>query len=83
MTVAGHTPGFYLVAFSLVSVFLVIMERLVTGYHTFPYVVAQAIVGCILIIIAAILTPPLGEKPRQHPLGRRYRHRQHSALHHR
>ena len=28
MTVAGRTPGFYLVAFSLVSVFLVIMERL-------------------------------------------------------
>ena len=63
MTVAGHTPGFYLVAFSLVSVFLVIMERLVTGYHTFPYVVAQAIVGCILIIIAAILTPRWAKNP--------------------
>ena len=63
MTVAGRTPGFYLVAFSLVSVFLVIMERLVTGYHTFPYVVAQAIVGCILIIIAAILTPCWAKNP--------------------
>ena len=68
MTVAGHTPGFYLVAFSLVSVFLVIMERLVTGYHTFPYVVAQAIVGCILIIIAAILTPRWAKNPDNTPL---------------
>ncbi len=68
MTVAGRTPGFYLVAFSLVSVFLVIMERLVTGYHTFPYVVAQAIVGCILIIIAAILTPRWAKNPDNTPL---------------
>ena len=68
MTVAGHTPGFYLVAFSLVSVFLVIMERLVTGYHTFPYVVAQAIVGCILIIIAAILPPRWAKNPDNTPL---------------
>ena len=68
MTVAGRTPGFYLVAFSLVSVFLVIMERLVTGYHTFPYVVTQAIVGCILIIIAAILTPCWAKNPDNTPL---------------
>ena len=68
MTVAGRTPGFYLVAFSLVSVFLVIMERLVTGYHTFPYVVTQAIVGCILIIIAAILTPRWAKNPDNTPL---------------
>ena len=63
MTVAGRTPGFYLVAFSLVSVFLVIMERLVTGYHTFPYVNTQTIIVCILIIIAAILTPRWAKNP--------------------
>lgn len=68
MTVAGRTPGFYLVAFSLVSVFLVLVERLVTGYHTFPYVVTQAIVGCILIIIAAILTPCWAKNPDNTPL---------------
>ncbi|WP_448857260.1 hypothetical protein [Corynebacterium matruchotii] len=68
MTVAGRTPGFYLVAFSLVSVFLVIMERLVTGYHTFPYVITQAIVGIILIIIAAILTPRWAKNPDNTPL---------------
>ena len=68
MTVAGRTPGFYLVAFSLVSVFLVLVERLVTGYHTFPYVITQAIVGIILIIIAAILTSRWSKNPDNTPL---------------
>ena len=68
MTVAGRTPGFYLVAFSLVSVFLILVERLVTGYHTFPYVITQAIVGIILIIIAAILTSRWSKNPDNTPL---------------